>query len=120
MERESFIMKKWVYAIGDVHGKYDLFKKLVNKFDPLNHQLVLMGDLNDRGPNTKECFLLGMQLVKENNAIYLRGNHEEYFCSSSKVLKTGMSLIYGMVAKKHLTVFYTLGQLKSIRPQRLR
>ena len=79
MERESFIMKKWVYAIGDVHGKYDLFKKLVNEFDPLNHQLVLMGDLNDRGPNTKECFLLGMQLVKENNAIYLRGNHEEYF-----------------------------------------
>lgn len=72
-------MKKWVYAIGDVHGKYDLFKKLVNEFDPLNHQLVLMGDLNDRGPNTKECFLLGMQLVKENNAIYLRGNHEEYF-----------------------------------------
>lgn len=79
MERESFIMKKWVYAIGDVHGKYDLFKKLVNEFDPLNHQLVLMGDLNDRGPNTKECFLLGMQLVKKNNAIYLRGNHEEYF-----------------------------------------
>ena len=102
-------MKKWVYAIGDVHGKYDLFKKLVNEFDPLNHQLVLMGDLNDRGPNTKECFLLGMQETTKST-----------FCSSSKVLKTGMSPIYGMVAKKHLTVFYTLGQLKSIRPQRLR
>lgn len=72
-------MKPFVYAIGDVHGKYDLFEKLIKAYDPLNHQLVLLGDLNDRGPKTKECFLLGMKLAKENDAVYLRGNHEEYF-----------------------------------------
>ncbi len=72
-------MKPYIYAIGDVHGKYDLFQKLVAHYDPSIHQLVLLGDLNDRGPRTKECFLLGMKLVKETNAVYLRGNHEEYF-----------------------------------------
>lgn len=72
-------MKPFIYAIGDVHGKYDLFEKLVKEYDPLLHQLVLIGDLNDRGSKTKECFLLGMRLVKETGAIYLRGNHEEYF-----------------------------------------
>ena len=72
-------MKPFIYAIGDVHGKYDLFEKLVKEYDPLLHQLVLIGDLNDRGSKTKECFLLGMGLVKETGAIYLRGNHEEYF-----------------------------------------
>ncbi|OQO71549.1 serine/threonine protein phosphatase [Enterococcus villorum] len=72
-------MKPFIYVIGDVHGKYDLFEKLVKEYDPLLHQLVLIGDLNDRGSKTKECFLLGMRLVKETGAIYLRGNHEEYF-----------------------------------------
>ncbi|MGX7172545.1 metallophosphoesterase [Enterococcus ratti] len=72
-------MKTMIYAIGDVHGKYELFEKLIKEYDPKIHQLILLGDLNDRGPKTKECWLLGMRLVKETGAIYLRGNHEEYF-----------------------------------------
>lgn len=72
-------MKSLIYAIGDVHGKHELFEKLIHYYDPKIHQLVLLGDLNDRGPRTKECFLLGKQLVEETGAIYLRGNHEEYF-----------------------------------------
>lgn len=71
--------KPFVYAIGDVHGSYDLFQQLLTHYDPHIHQLVLIGDLNDRGPKTKDCFLLGMKLVKETGAVYLRGNHEEYF-----------------------------------------
>ncbi|EOL46035.1 metallophosphoesterase [Enterococcus phoeniculicola] len=72
-------MKPYVYAISDIHGEYELFKQVISYFDPTLHQLVLMGDLNDRGAHTKESFLLGMKLVKEFDAIYLRGNHEEYF-----------------------------------------
>lgn len=72
-------MKSMVYAIGDVHGKYELFQELLNYYDPQRHQLVLMGDLNDRGSRSKECLLMGMKLVKETGAVYLRGNHEEYF-----------------------------------------
>ncbi|KAF1304708.1 MULTISPECIES: metallophosphoesterase [Enterococcus] len=72
-------MKPYVFAISDIHGEYDLFVKEVANFDPTLHQLVLIGDLNDRGPHSKECFLLGKELVEKYGAIYLRGNHEEYF-----------------------------------------
>lgn len=72
-------MKPYVYVISDIHGKLDLFKKLLAEFDPALHQLVLIGDLNDRGKQSKECFLLGKELVEKYDAVYLRGNHEEYF-----------------------------------------
>lgn len=72
-------MKPYVYVISDIHGQLDLFQKLLEDFDPINHQLVLIGDLNDRGKKSKECFLLGQSLVEKYDAIYLRGNHEEYF-----------------------------------------
>ncbi len=55
------------------------FKSLLAEYDPKIHQLLLIGDLNDRGPKSKECLMLGKKLVEEHQAIYLRGNHEEYF-----------------------------------------
>lgn len=73
-----YVMKKLVYAIGDIHGQLDLFAKVLQHFDPNEHQLLLIGDLNDRGPKSKDCLLLGKKLVEEYGAIYLRGNHEEY------------------------------------------
>lgn len=72
-------MKNYLYVIGDIHGEYDLFEKLLEDFDEEQHQLVLIGDLNDRGPKTKQCFLKGKELVETYDAVYLRGNHEEYF-----------------------------------------
>lgn len=72
-------MKPYVFAIGDIHGMYDLFTQVVDYFDPKLHQLILMGDLNDRGPRVKESFLLGKKLVEEAGAVYLMGNHEELF-----------------------------------------
>lgn len=72
-------MKPYVFAIGDIHGRYDLFTQVVKDFDPSLHQLVLIGDLGDRGPKSKEAFLLGKKLVDEYQAVYLKGNHEDYF-----------------------------------------
>lgn len=71
-------MKPYVFAISDIHGMYDLFEKEVANYDPEHHQLVLIGDLNDRGPRSKESLLLGKKLVEESGAVYLMGNHEEY------------------------------------------
>ncbi|MGX7351131.1 serine/threonine protein phosphatase 1 [Enterococcus canis] len=71
-------MPKLAYAISDIHGEYQLFKELLKFFDPELHQLILIGDLNDRGPQSKACLLLGKELVEKYQAVYLRGNHEEY------------------------------------------
>lgn len=65
--------------ISDIHGELELFEKLLKAFDPKMHQLILIGGLNDRDKESKECFLLGKKLVEKYNTIYLRGNHEEYF-----------------------------------------
>lgn len=70
---------EYVYAIGDIHGEHDLFLELLEHFDSNTQQLVLLGDLLDRGPNSKQCLLLGQKLVEEKQAIYLRGNHEQIF-----------------------------------------
>ncbi|MEG0255980.1 MAG: metallophosphoesterase family protein [Vagococcus sp.] len=72
-------MKKYLFVIGDIHGEIELFLSLLQDFDKSEHQLVLIGDLLDRGRKSKECLLLGMKLVKEMEAIYLRGNHEQLF-----------------------------------------
>lgn len=70
-------MKELVYAIGDIHGDYLTFVELLKDYDHKRHQLVLMGDLADRGPRSKECLQLGKRLVEEEDAIYLKGNHED-------------------------------------------
>ncbi|MFC6348450.1 metallophosphoesterase family protein [Vagococcus carniphilus] len=71
-------MEKYLFVISDIHGDLSLFKSLLNDYDKQSHQLVLIGDLLDRGLNSKECLLLGMELIEEG-AVYLRGNHEQLF-----------------------------------------
>jgi len=72
-------MRPYVFAISDIHGRFDLMQALLCDFDAKLHQLVLIGDLLDRGLQSKEALLLGKQLVEKYQAVYLRGNHEEYF-----------------------------------------
>lgn len=69
--------KEKFFVIGDVHGQITMFKKMLNYWDEENEQLLLIGDLGDRGENSKECFELARELVQERGAICLRGNHEE-------------------------------------------
>ncbi|MGX7030765.1 metallophosphoesterase family protein [Vagococcus zengguangii] len=68
---------KSIYAIGDIHGDITMFHRALADYDFSSHQLVLLGDLLDRGSYSKECLLLGQQLVKKQQAIYLKGNHED-------------------------------------------
>ncbi|MGX6961568.1 metallophosphoesterase [Vagococcus xieshaowenii] len=68
---------KLAYVIGDIHGDINSFQRALIEFDPTMHQLVLLGDLLDRGTYSKECLLLGKKLVEEYGAVYLKGNHED-------------------------------------------
>ncbi|WP_071131623.1 metallophosphoesterase family protein [Enterococcus timonensis] len=66
-----------VYVISDVHGCYDLMEQALEKFDPATMQLVLIGDLMDRGPDSKKTWRKALELVEKYGAIYLKGNHED-------------------------------------------
>jgi serine/threonine protein phosphatase 1 len=63
-----------VAIIGDIHGRADLLDSLIERL-PNDIRLIVVGDLGDRGPDTKGV----IQRLVERNAIGVRGNHEIWF-----------------------------------------
>ncbi len=80
-----------VYAIGDVHGRNDLLKKLLDKIikddgerDSAESEIIFLGDLVDRGPDSAGVIDTAMQ-AKETfgNVRFLMGNHEEVYLAAA-------------------------------------
>lgn len=72
-----------VYAIGDVHGRADLLRDLVERIDedvhrrPIEQAIeVYLGDYVDRGHDSKSVIDILCRRLVDRNAICLRGNHE--------------------------------------------
>lgn len=63
-----------IYIIGDVHGCYNTLMSLLKKL-PQNAKVCYVGDLIDRGSNSKDV----IELVKTNNYDCVLGNHELFF-----------------------------------------
>ncbi len=77
---------KRVFAIGDVHGQDDAFEHVLNAMAEAAEEskekteLVLLGDLIDRGPSPTRCLDLAMKPAEELGFDYktvLMGNHEQ-------------------------------------------
>lgn len=74
-----------IYAIGDIHGRDDLFAELLDKFAEDRSRrkydrciLVLLGDLVDRGPDSNKVVERAMGLGGQFDSVHhLIGNHEE-------------------------------------------
>jgi len=74
-----------VYAIGDVHGRFDLLLDLVARIEaddrargPAGTHVIMLGDLIDRGPQSREIidfFLNGAPSFAQWH--FVQGNHEE-------------------------------------------
>jgi bis(5'-nucleosyl)-tetraphosphatase (symmetrical) len=65
-----------VYAIGDIQGCYDPFRKLLDEvsFDPSEDTLWLAGDLVNRGPKSLKTLRFVMNLG--DSVISVLGNHD--------------------------------------------
>lgn len=60
-------------AIGDIHGCHQEFAELLERLNPgKEDRLVLLGDLVNRGPDSRRV----LQLARECRALSLLGNHE--------------------------------------------
>lgn len=74
-----------IYAIGDIHGRLDLLDRLIVQIEEDNAsrnrvrtQIVFLGDLCDRGPDSRGVIERVMQLAMASSDVRLiAGNHEE-------------------------------------------
>lgn len=79
-----------VYAIGDIHGRDDLFARLIEKIEADNASrgqafttLILLGDLVDRGPDSASVIERALRLDAPFDKVSLLiGNHEECFLAA--------------------------------------
>lgn len=79
-----------LYAIGDIHGRADLLEQMLAAIwddmartdDGKNARILFLGDLIDRGPDSKTVMSLVLDLTKTQNAICLLGNHEQLLLSA--------------------------------------
>lgn len=83
-----------VYAIGDVHGRLDLFDALVNAVEAddaisprARTTIVLLGDLVDRGEDSAGVLAAARRLQSRRRVRILCGNHEEMFLKSLQDLE---------------------------------
>lgn len=75
-----------VYAVGDVHGRADLFEVLAAAIDADDRKrgaseslVILLGDLVDRGPDSAGVLRLAREWQSRRPLRALMGNHEEMF-----------------------------------------
>ncbi|QDA61343.1 metallophosphoesterase family protein [Hymenobacter jejuensis] len=67
-----------LFVIGDVHGCYHTFMKLLQQWKPDEEILIQVGDLVDRGnyvPGTVAA-AIALDLQHPGKAFFLKGNHE--------------------------------------------
>ena len=84
------------YAIGDIHGRLDLFDQLLARIAADSRErgeaeshLILLGDLVDRGPDSAGVVRRAMELAAADTgnkgAIrFIKGNHEEVFIEAAR------------------------------------
>lgn len=85
------------FALGDIHGHLDVMHAALDHIAGLpkhapDTDLVLLGDLNDRGPDSMGCMRLGLNGAASwagvERHVYLPGNHEAMLAGALVDLKT--------------------------------
>ncbi len=65
-------------AIGDIHGCDKILETVLNTIQPAKDDtFIFLGDLCNRGPNTKGVYDIVMNLENICQVHYIMGNHEE-------------------------------------------
>lgn len=105
---------KGVFVIGDIHGMYDEFEEMLSYWNRSKEQLVLIGDLMDRGYDSRQVLEKVWFLEKEYQAIVIRGNHESMLLN---FLRSPYNFFNHYVINGGVT---TLSQLLTINEEEIR
>ncbi len=85
--------------IGDVGGQFQAFKRLIEKMP--KEQTLCVGDLIDRGPQSKEI----VQYCMDHGIDSLRGNHEQMFLDFYDTIGTSKKSKYSDPAFGHAWLY---------------
>ena len=85
------------FAIGDIHGCDIALNAVLSEIDPqLNDTVIVLGDVIDRGPNSRGAVERLIGLRGECNLVPILGNHEEMmFEALESGLQGSRWLMYG-------------------------
>lgn len=89
-----------VYAVGDIHGRLDLFESLINAIEHddagrthANSEVILLGDLIDRGPDSAGVIDRARAWSRERRVEFIKGNHEEMMVVAASKLDAFCSFL---------------------------
>lgn len=102
-----------VYAIGDVHGRDDLFAQILDQIDadhasrpPKRQVIVLLGDLVDRGPDSAGVVARALSLARSDREVHaIKGNHEEIFVLACHGQREALRL-FGRIGGRETALSY--------------
>jgi serine/threonine protein phosphatase 1 len=95
-----------VFVIGDIHGKHAMFEAMLKHWNPDNQQLVLLGDLIDRGEDAYSVIHLAQKLKEEFGAIVLKANHEDLFLNWLEMPYSNMNIYYSNGGRETIHSFF--------------
>ncbi len=64
-------------AIADIHGERQAARKAVDLARREERQIVLLGDLTDRGPDSAGTLAMLLPAILAGDTIWIRGNHDD-------------------------------------------
>jgi predicted phosphodiesterase len=77
-------MKK-IAVFSDIHGNLEALEAIFAYIKNNNYdEIIYLGDAIGLGPNPKEC----LNMLKDNNVIFLLGNHELYYLYGTNIDST--------------------------------
>lgn len=121
------MVKDKLFVIGDVHGQITMLEELLMHWNPDEERLLFVGDIADRGENSKATLELVHQLMEEHDAIVVKGNHDEmleHFLESPMknlalyYMNGGESTIHSLLGRttNRLNFYKNVGEVKEKYP----
>lgn len=105
-----------VFAIGDIHGENLKLQHILKQWNPDNQQLILLGDLIDRGDDSYGVIQLARQLKDKYGAIIIRGNHEHLLLNWLDAPDDEKDLYYPQGGRETLRSFFKRDMTFSYMP----
>jgi diadenosine tetraphosphatase ApaH/serine/threonine PP2A family protein phosphatase len=84
-EKDEMMTKPITVAIADIHGRADLLQALNVRIAEIaseyeaDPEIIYLGDICDRGPDSRTSMEMVHRAVSETGAIVIKGNHDNWF-----------------------------------------